>query len=82
MSVERQTFWFSQLLKLTYFVCWNLLRPTVDNYESPGCEYASDGTPHSCYPLKWKTVAEYLQDANITWQVYQGEHSSLSSELS
>jgi phospholipase C len=28
--------------------------------------------PHvNCYPLSWKTVAEYYQAANVSWQVYQ-----------
>ncbi|KAI9694910.1 MAG: hypothetical protein M1822_000526 [Bathelium mastoideum] len=40
---------------------------TIDNSETPGCELP--GT--NCYPLSWKTYAEYLQDAGVTWQVYQ-----------
>ncbi|KAF1983373.1 non-hemolytic phospholipase C precursor [Aulographum hederae CBS 113979] len=39
----------------------------IDNNESPGCE----GTNLNCYPLKWKTAAEYYQDAGVTWQLYQ-----------
>ncbi len=27
----------------------------------------------SCYPLKWKTVYEFYEEAGVTWQVYQGE---------
>ncbi|KAJ5226305.1 phosphoesterase family-domain-containing protein [Penicillium chermesinum] len=41
--------------------------PYIDNNEVPGCE--SDG--QSCYPLKWKTVYEFYEDAGVTWQVYQ-----------
>lgn len=25
----------------------------------------------SCYPLKWKTVYEFYEDAGVSWQVYQ-----------
>jgi phospholipase C len=25
----------------------------------------------NCYPLTWKTTAEYYEDANVTWQVWQ-----------
>ncbi|CAK4031443.1 Non-hemolytic phospholipase C [Lecanosticta acicola] len=39
----------------------------IDNNETPGCE----GDHLNCYPLKWKTTPEYLQDMNVTWQVYQ-----------
>lgn len=27
----------------------------------------------NCEPLYWKTVPEFHQDANVTWQVYQDE---------
>ncbi|KAB8349426.1 hypothetical protein FH972_023453 [Carpinus fangiana] len=39
----------------------------IDNSETPGCE----GTNLNCYPLKWETYPEYLEAANVTWQVYQ-----------
>ncbi|GJJ06186.1 hypothetical protein Clacol_000375 [Clathrus columnatus] len=40
---------------------------TIDNNETPGCE-----APNlDCYPLKWKTFPEFLEDAGVTWQVYQ-----------
>ncbi|KAF3920305.1 hypothetical protein AA313_de0209793 [Arthrobotrys entomopaga] len=39
----------------------------IDNRETPGCE----GANLNCWPMKWKTVAEYWQDAGVTWQVYQ-----------
>ena len=45
--------------------------PVIDNNEDPRCLTADDGSPFSCRPLKWKTVPEYLFDANITFQVYQ-----------
>ncbi|OXV10860.1 hypothetical protein Egran_01378 [Elaphomyces granulatus] len=39
----------------------------LDNNETPGCE-----KPHvGCYPLKWKTVYEFYEDAGVSWQVYQ-----------
>ncbi|KAF8479385.1 non-hemolytic phospholipase C precursor [Gautieria morchelliformis] len=41
---------------------------TVDNNETPGC----DAPDISCFPMKWKTFAEFLEDANVTWQVSQG----------
>ena len=25
----------------------------------------------SCYPLTWKTIFDYYQDAGVTWQVFQ-----------
>ncbi|KAF8510409.1 extracellular phospholipase C [Hysterangium stoloniferum] len=41
--------------------------PTVDNNETPGC----DSSGVSCFPLKWKTQPEFLEDAGVSWQVYQ-----------
>lgn len=39
----------------------------LDNSATPGCE-----KPHlNCYPLTWRTNAEYYQAANVSWQVYQ-----------
>lgn len=32
-----------------------------------GCE---DGSI-SCYPLSWKTIFEFYEDAGVSWQVYQ-----------
>ncbi|GJN81972.1 hypothetical protein PLIIFM63780_005508 [Purpureocillium lilacinum] len=40
--------------------------PYIDNNETPGCENGIN-----CYPLKWKTAAEYYEDAGVSWQVYQ-----------
>lgn len=37
----------------------------VDNNETPGC----DAPNISCFPVKWKTFAEYLEDAGVSWQV-------------
>lgn len=39
----------------------------IDNSETPGCE----GDNLNCYPLKWKTTPEYLEDVNTSWQIYQ-----------
>ncbi|KAK0522604.1 hypothetical protein OC834_006223 [Tilletia horrida] len=44
--------------------------PTIDNSGTPGCETEAHGSTHSCYPLYWKTVPEFLEDAKITFQVY------------
>ncbi|KAK4552522.1 hypothetical protein LTR86_010366 [Recurvomyces mirabilis] len=39
----------------------------LDNSATPGCE-----KPHlNCYPFTWKTIPEYWQAANVSWQVYQ-----------
>ena len=38
---------------------------TVDNNETPGC----DAPGISCFPVKWKTFAEYLEDVGVSWQV-------------
>ncbi|KAJ5983268.1 hypothetical protein N7481_005367 [Penicillium waksmanii] len=39
----------------------------IDNNEMPGCE--KPGV--SCYPLKWKTIFEFYEDAGVSWQLYQ-----------
>ncbi|POR35066.1 Non-hemolytic phospholipase C [Tolypocladium paradoxum] len=41
--------------------------PYIDNNRTPGCEKGGI----NCYPLKWKTAAEYYEDAGVSWQVYQ-----------
>jgi len=41
--------------------------PYIDNNETPGCE--TNG--FNCYPLTWKTTAEFYQDAGVTWSIYQ-----------
>lgn len=46
---------------------------TIDNNETPGCE--SNRTDLNCYPLKWKTFAEYWEDAGVSWQLYQDTDS-------
>lgn len=33
----------------------------------PGCEEPL----LNCYPFPWKTIPEYLEEAGVTWQVYQ-----------
>ena len=47
--------------------------PVLNNHASDGCQLAANGGPLSCMPLRWKTIPEYLQDAGISWQVYQDE---------
>ncbi|KAJ5948164.1 phosphoesterase family-domain-containing protein, partial [Penicillium verhagenii] len=39
----------------------------IDNREIPGCD--SHGA--SCYPLSWKTIYEFYEEAGVSWQVYQ-----------
>lgn len=41
--------------------------PYIDNNITPGCEAGG----FNCYPLKWKTVGEFYEDAGTTWQVFQ-----------
>ncbi|KAJ9307133.1 hypothetical protein DTO217A2_3371 [Paecilomyces variotii] len=41
--------------------------PYIDNNETPGCEQGD----FSCYPLSWKTIFEFYEDAGVSWQVYQ-----------
>ena len=37
----------------------------IDNNVTPGCE-----GPHlNCFPYKWKTYAEFMEEAGVTWQV-------------
>ena len=47
----------------------------IDNNETPGCE----GSDLNCYPLKWKTTPEFLEDAGVTWQVYQDTDNFVSA---
>ncbi|SJX66674.1 related to Phospholipase C [Sporisorium reilianum f. sp. reilianum] len=49
----------------------NLGGPAIDNAETAGCETASDGSSYSCYPYRWRTLPEYLEQVGISWQVYQ-----------
>ncbi|KAJ5312138.1 hypothetical protein N7508_002968 [Penicillium antarcticum] len=39
----------------------------IDNNEVPGC----DDNGINCYPLKWKTVYEFYEDAGVSWQLFQ-----------
>jgi phospholipase C len=43
----------------------------IENYLTPGCEYGPSGIPYACYPLRWKTVPEYLEENNIDWFVFE-----------
>ncbi|CCE80555.1 Piso0_003674 [Millerozyma farinosa CBS 7064] len=45
--------------------------PYIENYETPGCQKSSNGEEYSCFPLKWKTFPEYLEEAKIDWYVFQ-----------
>lgn len=37
----------------------------IDNNVTPGCE-----SPNlDCFPYAWKTYAEFLEDAGVSWQV-------------
>ena len=41
--------------------------PYIDNNETPGCE----ANGFNCYPLSWKTTAEFYQDAGVSWSIFQ-----------
>ncbi|KAJ3092502.1 hypothetical protein HK100_006929, partial [Physocladia obscura] len=41
--------------------------PYIDNNETPGCETGG----FNCYPLTWKTTAEYYEDAEVAWSIFQ-----------
>ncbi|KAI2791089.1 hypothetical protein POX_c03944 [Penicillium oxalicum] len=43
----------------------------IDNNEMPGC----DGNGINCYPLKWKTVYEFYEEAGVSWQLYQDSNN-------
>ncbi|KAJ5091273.1 hypothetical protein NUU61_006143 [Penicillium alfredii] len=43
----------------------------IDNNEVPGCEKNNI----NCYPLKWKTIFEFYEDAGVSWQVYQDKNN-------
>ena len=55
--------------------------PVLDNVLIDGCRNFGAG-PVTCYPLKWKTVPEHLQDAGISWQVYQDQDNFGDDALS
>lgn len=44
--------------------------PYIENWQTDGCQY-HNGVPSSCYPLKWKTVPEYLEENDISWFLYE-----------
>ncbi|TQV93598.1 non-hemolytic phospholipase C precursor [Cordyceps javanica] len=39
----------------------------LSNRASPGC----DSPGNNCFPFTWKTTPEYLEDAGISWRVWQ-----------
>jgi phospholipase C len=41
--------------------------PISTNAVRAGC----DGNGINCYPLKWKTVYEFYEEAGVSWQLYQ-----------
>ncbi|KAK7204669.1 hypothetical protein BZA70DRAFT_279730 [Myxozyma melibiosi] len=45
----------------------------IENHETDGCETGSSGIEYACYPLAWKTVPEYFEDAGISWFLFQDE---------
>ncbi len=51
----------------------------LDNNGTPGCEVNGN---QGCFPFSWKTYAEYLEDAGVSWQVYQDENNFGDDALS
>ncbi|CAI7566686.1 unnamed protein product [Penicillium bialowiezense] len=43
----------------------------IDNNEVPGC----DDKGINCYPLKWKTVYDFYEEAGVSWQLYQDQNN-------
>ncbi|CAG8385481.1 unnamed protein product [Penicillium salamii] len=43
----------------------------IDNNEVPGC----DDNGINCYPLKWKTVYDFYEEAGVSWQLYQDKNN-------
>ncbi|KAJ5161901.1 phosphoesterase family-domain-containing protein [Penicillium capsulatum] len=39
----------------------------IDNNETPGCE----GPNLNCFPMKWKTIYEFYEEAGVSWHVFQ-----------
>ena len=55
--------------------------PFVENSNAPHCGKSDRGDPINCMPLRWKTVPEYLDEAGISWQVYQDNNSYVDNPL-
>jgi phospholipase C len=43
----------------------------TDGIGSTGC----DKNNINCYPLKWKTIFEFYEEAGVSWQVYQDDNN-------
>ncbi|KAJ5351714.1 hypothetical protein N7452_000688 [Penicillium brevicompactum] len=43
----------------------------IDNNEVPGCDHSGI----NCYPLKWKTVYDFYEEAGVSWQLYQDKNN-------
>ena len=56
--------------------------PVYDTNRLPGCEsFTSDGKAFSCRQFKWNIVPEYLEEAGISWRVYQDLDNYLCDTL-
>lgn len=46
--------------------------PVMDNNEFPGGEKIGlSNATWNIFPYEWKNTAEYLEDAGVSWRVYQ-----------
>lgn len=44
----------------------------IENWLNKGCEKEkATGKKYACYPLRWKTIADTLEENDIDWFVYQ-----------
>jgi phospholipase C len=43
----------------------------IDGIDRIGC----DKNNINCYPLKWKTIFEFYENAGVSWQVYQDDNN-------
>ncbi|WFD34155.1 phospholipase C [Malassezia cuniculi] len=55
--------------------------PLVENSNTPQCGTSATGEPINCMPLRWKTVPERLEEAGISWQIYQDNNSYIDNPL-
>ena len=67
--------WFSGTINLNGSATggdpWEKGGPILENNRDPTCMTGKDGRPYSCRPMTWKTVPEYLQESDISFQFYQ-----------
>ena len=40
-----------------------------------------DGLPQDCWPLKWTTIHEHLQNAGVSWQIFQNATNQYAENI-